>query len=278
MGACHDHRVEAHEPIVGPHQIAFEAFGVRLMVSTSDPEALDMVLATLPPGWRECPAEDARPQFALLRELAGTYTLTRDGSALHQGLELDLCAGLLDGQLRGEVSTRAQDWVFVHAGVVAHEGRIALLPGKSFAGKTTLTAALVRLGATYYSDEFGVLDGKGLVHPYAKGLSLRDNGRMQPSDTPVERLGGTAGTEPLPVGLVALTHYRRDGSWQPKRLSPGEGALALLPHTMPVRTRPAASMRAVTSALGRGALVLQSPRGEAEELAPLLLDELARRP
>src|SRR5207247_125098 len=83
-----------------------------------------------------------------------------------------------------------------HAGAVAHRGRIALLPGQSFAGKTTLTAALVELGALYYSDEFAVLDADGLVHPYAKDLSIRDHGRMQRSDTPVETLGGLAGRVP----------------------------------------------------------------------------------
>jgi hypothetical protein len=99
---------------------------------------------------------------------------------------------------------------------------------------------------------------------------------MQRSDTPVERLGGTAGIEPLPVGLVAITQFRRDGSWEPRRLSPGEGVLALLPHTMPARTRPASSLRALTRALSRGAVVLQGARGEARDLAPRLLDELAR--
>jgi len=268
--------VAALDPTVVPHQIAFEAFGVRLSVSTTDAEAFDMVLPLLPPGWRECAPEGAEPRFALLRELAGTYTLARDGSALHQGLDLDLCVGLLDGQLRSEVSTRTTDWVFVHAGVVAHGGRAALLPGESFAGKTTLTAALVALGAVYYSDEFAVLDDDGLVHPYAKGLSLRDNGRMQRSDTPVEDLGGVSGDDPLPLGLLVLTVYRPTGEWLPRRLTPGQGALALLPHTMSARTRPAASLRAVSRALGRGAVVLQSDaRGEAEDLAPLLLAELA---
>jgi hypothetical protein len=42
-----------------------------------------------------------------------------------------------------------------------------VLPGKSFAGKTTLVAALVRAGAEYWSDEYAVLDANGDVHPYA---------------------------------------------------------------------------------------------------------------
>jgi hypothetical protein len=264
------------DPAASAHQVAFEAFGVRLSVLTSDTEALDMVLGILPPGWEECSAEGIEPRFAVLRELAGTYTLSRDGDALHQGVELDLIVGLLDTQLRSELSRRAPDRVFVHAGAVAQGGRVALLPGGSFAGKTTLTAALVRLGAVYYSDEFAVLDDDGLVHPYPRGLSLRDNGRMQRADTPVERLGGVAGSEPLPVGLVVLTEYRPGGEWSPTRLSPGRGALALLPHTMPARARPGPSLHALARAMSRDPVILQSDRGEADEVAPLILAQLTR--
>jgi hypothetical protein len=32
-------------------------------------------------------------------------------------------------------------------------------------GKTTLVVALLRAGAHYYTDDFALLDGDGLVHP-----------------------------------------------------------------------------------------------------------------
>ena len=65
------------------------------------------------------------------------------------------------------VANYAPDRVFVHAGVVAWRGRALVLPGTSFAGKTTLVAELVRAGAIYYSDEYAVLDEQGRVHPYS---------------------------------------------------------------------------------------------------------------
>jgi hypothetical protein len=142
----------------------------------------------------------------------------------------------------------------------------------SFAGKTTLVAALVRAGARYYSDEFAVLDKNGLVHPYAKPLSLRDENHIQ-NEHSVESLGGTAGDEPLPVGAIAVTSYRPGGEWQPRRLTPGEGAMAMLANTVPARERPEESLRAVKLAVD-GAVVLESERGEADALAPLLLAEL----
>ena len=61
---------------------------------------------------------------------------------------------------------RAQDCLFVHAGVVGWQGKAILIPGRSFSGKTTLVKALIEAGATYYSDEFAILDRQGLVHPY----------------------------------------------------------------------------------------------------------------
>src|ERR671929_229610 len=87
-----------------------------------------------------------------------------------------------------------------HAGVVGWQGRAILIPGRSFSGKSTLVAALVRAGATYYSDEFAVLDERGRVHPFPKKLSMRLEGSARPRFAPVEELGGRRGTTPLRVG------------------------------------------------------------------------------
>ena len=48
------------------------------------------------------------------------------------------------------VAERAPDHLFVHAGVVGWEGRAIVMPGASFAGKTTLVQAWLEAGATYY--------------------------------------------------------------------------------------------------------------------------------
>src|SRR5207249_290373 len=74
------------------------------------------------------------------------------------------------------IAEAARRKLFVHAGVVGWRGRAILIPNKTFTGKTTLVAEFVRAGATYYSDEFAVLDGQGRVHPFPRPLSLRANG------------------------------------------------------------------------------------------------------
>jgi hypothetical protein len=132
----------------------------------------------------------------------------------------------------------------------------------------------VRAGATYYSDEFAVIDAAGLVHPFAKPLSVRQEGGPTLA-TPVEALGGRAGAQPLKPLLVALATHKPEARWRPARLSPGQALLALLAHTVPVRRRPAASLRALGKAL-RGVWVLRGPRGDAAATAGMLLRSAER--
>jgi hypothetical protein len=90
---------------------------------------------------------------------------------------------------------------------------------------------------------------------------------------PVEQLGGVAGVDPLPVGLAIGTHFRPGTEWQPRRLSPGAGALLTLEHALTAQVRPEQTLRVLKKALD-GALILQGERGEADQVAGELLDTL----
>jgi hypothetical protein len=260
----------------GPNEIAFEAYGVCLAVGADTPEILDRIRPLLPPGWRPCPRSAVERRFGIVRNDRGTYALTRNDKDLASGdgLELDLVLELLDTQLRLHLGRTAPDTIFIHAGVVAHDGRMIVIPARSFGGKTTLVAALVRAGAIYYSDEFAVIGRDGLVHHYAKPLSLRESGIAQ-VDHAIESLGGIAGDEPLPLGMIVVTTYKPGAEWNPRQLSPGAGAMALLANAVPAQERPREVMAAISRAADN-AIVLESDRGEADDVAPLLLAELER--
>jgi hypothetical protein len=209
----------------------------------------------------------------ILAEDDGTYSVFKDRARVSDSQTLELSLIMLEGQLRGHVAYQSPDRTFVHAGAVGHEGRALIFPGHSFAGKTTLVAALVRAGAVYYSDEFAVLDADGLVHPYPKPLSLRDEPAAGQAETNVEELGGVAGVEPLPLGLAVFTYYRPGAEFRPDSISPGAAALELVSHTVSVRARPDAAMRALTRALA-DATALKGQRGEAHEIADRLLESV----
>jgi hypothetical protein len=169
------------------------------------------------------------------------------------------------------VAEHAVGRVFVHAGVVAIGGRAVVLPGRSLSGKSTLVEALVRAGATFYSDEYAVLDGHGRVHPFAAPLQRRvSNGA--PLLVPPAQLGG-AGERPLPVGLVVLTRYRAGARYRPRALSAAGGVLQLLRHTIPARARPEATLTTLRRAV-KGAKVVTGARGEAD-LASIVISQLA---
>jgi hypothetical protein len=255
-------------------EISFEAYGVPLAVRATHQGILERARPYLPPGWKPSPPEKALRRFEIRQDGPDRYSLLKDDRVEGGGLGLELSVLMLDTELRLFIARKAPGLIFVHAGVVAHNGRALVIPGLSFAGKTSLVAALVREGAHYYSDEFAVLDVDGLVHPYAKPLSIRDHNRIQ-FEHDVETLGGVAGEGALPVGLVAVTTYKPGAVWQPKQLSAGEGAIAVLANTVPARERPQEALHAIKHAL-EGAVVLESDRGEAEELAPILLAELEK--
>jgi hypothetical protein len=148
------------------------------------------------------------------------------------------------------------------------------MPGESHAGKSTLVAALVRAGAVYLSDDFAPFDTAGVVHPYARPLSIRSDGSAQ-VDYDVGSLGGVAGVEPVSLGLVALTRYREGAQWEPQQLSAGDAVLALMANAVRVRAQPEQTLQALSRSID-GALALQSERDEADAVAPLLLEELDR--
>jgi len=82
--------------------------------------------------------------------------------------------------------------------VVAWEGKGIVIPGRSFSGKSTLVAELLRAGATYYSDEYAVFDKHGRVHPFPKDLEMRTNGDWKQTRHAAESFGGRTGAKPIP--------------------------------------------------------------------------------
>jgi hypothetical protein len=256
------------------------SYGRRIGVRVNDPEPLRRIESLLPPGWTPSPSPvvgrlysvfvgGESPRAGMRRlHLAYANTLriarTADLEAVLEGFESDL---------RLYIAERALGRVFVHAGVVAWRGRAIVIPGRSFSGKSSLVAALVRAGATYYSDEYAVFDARGRVHPFPAPLSLRGAEGERPTKHSPESLGGRPGTRPLPVGLVAVSEYRQGARWRPRRLTPGQAVLALLAHTVPARERPAAALATLKRAVV-AAPVLKGTRGEASEVADVLLENV----
>jgi hypothetical protein len=254
--------------------VAVEAFGVTVAV-TADPQHFAAIRDFLPPCARRVRDPPERGRFALVKDTDdGLLRVVCDERSITGPSDLRLALGILDAELRMYIALHAPDHVFVHAGVVGVEDRAIVLPGRSFAGKTTLVAALVKAGAEYSSDEYAVLDADGLVHPYPKPLSMRINDTRETDEQPVESLGGRAGDRPLPVAVIAFTSYRPGAAWALRTRTAGEGAVKLLEHSIAARSRPEQVLAAVRRAV-TDAVVLEGERGDAGQAASALLSQQA---
>jgi hypothetical protein len=264
----------------------FVAYGVRIGLNVDCRALLDTLehdpaRMHLPFGWRVL--EDHEPEtpesvrYELRSAVSGdawpSYRLHAGTTLLTEARRLTDVGLALAAHAEPFVAERAPDHLFVHAGVVGWEGRAIVMPGASFAGKTTLVQAWLGAGATYYSDEFAVLDRAGRVHPFARPLAIRERATGLTRRLPPVALGATPGTMPLPIGLVLVTRYRAGAGWQPRRLTAARTLLALMRHTVAARGDPAHSMPILKQAVSQG-IALVGPRGEARPLVAAVLRQL----
>ncbi len=261
---------------------SFTAYGLRFGLRSNDFVVLEQAARHLPLGWQPTPTSKVDILYSLWlapprqgKEQPNHHLLYCGSDLLSHTLELSLLLTTFEQHTELLTTFRASDCLFVHAGVVGWQEQAIVIPGRSMTGKTSLVRALVEAGATYYSDEFAVLDKEGLVHPYPRPLSIRDDNRQPGRKTPVESLGGQIGVEPLPVGLIVVTEYQPEATWQPRQLTPGQALLAMMDNTVAARRNPAHSMPILKQAV-TAAVTLKSKRGEGGEVAPLLLSRLEK--
>ena len=260
--------------------LCFTSYGVRAGIRVNRKGMLDQILPYLPPGWKESRSQnvDRLYSFVIGGEARGgkrgRHNLVyADETRIARTPKLHQAIDAFESDLQLFVAETAPRRVFVHAGVVGLRGRAIVIPGRSFSGKTSLVAALVKAGATYYSDEYAVLDERGRVHHYARPLSIRENGHLEkPKKYRVESLGGTSGVKPLPVGMVVVSKYQAGARWRPRRLSEGEGALELMANTVSARRQPEAMLEAIRGVVSL-APVLKGARGEARQVVEFIFEK-----
>ncbi|MEP0773604.1 MAG: hypothetical protein HRF46_04485 [Acidobacteriota bacterium] len=256
---------------------SIDAYGVTIGVRATDGRVLERLRQAVPFGAR--PSRRRRVDY-LYSVVVGSldagarprrfHLVYSDLRKLVRTLDLEQVVEALEQDMTLEMGARTRRWVFVHAGVVAWRGRALLLPGRSFAGKSTLVEALVRAGAVYYSDEYAVLDLEGRVHPYPRPLSRRAAGEFKGRPVALAALGGEAGDRPLEVTAVVFTHFREGARPRWRALSPGQGLLGLVENAVAARTRTELVMP-VLMKVAQGAALFKGVRGEAAEVVPRLL-------
>ena len=263
--------------------IAVIAYGVRVGIRANQPGVIEQYLSSLPPSWKLARSPNVERLYSIIARGEGRgrgakryHAVYADGERIARVKRLEQAADAFENDVQLYVAEMSPRRVFVHAGVVGWGGQAVVIPGRSFSGKTTLTAALVKAGCVYYSDEYAVLDAAGRVHPYTRRLGIREGEKFEPATRyEVESLGGKRGTRPLPVALVIVSQYKPGARWRPRRLTAGEGALAMLENTVSARREPQAAFATLRRVVAE-AVALKGTRGEAQQVVDFIFETLAR--
>lgn len=221
------------------------------------------VLHQLPPFYEQGTSADVTATFSTDGDLT-TLHLDEDGLGLTmpRGPELYRAAA---SRIELVLVDRLPALTAVHAGVVADADGVVLLPGRSMAGKSTLTRALVEAGARYWSDEFALVDAEGRVHAYPRAMTMRT---PTGSERHVPEDHATTGDSDN-ARLVALLRYD-DNGWRTRDLTPGEATLGLIDNCVSVRRDPAKALTALTR-LAERARSIEGTRGDATDTVTHLL-------
>ncbi len=208
------------------------------------------------------------------KDIAGpdSYEARVNGTSLRRRMSAQLALTFMERHVPEAVAVLSSDFVLLHAAVVGWRGRAVLLPGSSWSGKTTLAMALVEAGATYYSDEYAVLDRNAHVHSYLRSPRVRA-GNETASRLASAMSRGLPSPPPLPVGLVLISSYSENAVWSPRPLTCSQALFEMLAHTIAVRYKPELSLR-VLRGVSSAARSFQSQRGEARATAKAMLSLL----
>ena len=213
------------------YRFGVRAFGCNILVETSDHEAHSVleryVFPSLPRMNGAGGPHDLRLRIVAV---ADRFEMSVDDAAVASasraiGLVPDLIRALDEAVVQHLTDLRA-----VHAGAVMLNGRALLLPGTTHAGKSSLIAELLRRGATYFSDEYALIDAYGRVHPYPRPLLLRNGG---PEKIPVlpEEYSASVGHASVPVGWILSLEHVPGCVWNLATIPQSEAVLTLLRNT-----------------------------------------------
>jgi hypothetical protein len=255
------------------------AYGVKIGIRSNRPECLERVRQHLPHACTIIQSPIVDRVYSIVIGGTGPKSSARRSSLLYaddirlqRSLDVDEVFDRFESDLRLFVAELAHDRVFVHAGVVAWAGKAIVIPGRSFSGKSTLVAELLRAGAVYYSDEYAVFDKRGRVHPFQKDLEMRNNGGWKQTRHAAASFGGQTGVKPIPVGKILVTRFKTGSRWRPRQLSQGKALLALLANTVSARRHPEKALEILQKVVAE-AKTFQGIRGEAKQLIPRILEK-----
>ena len=259
---------------------SFKAYGVFIGIESNLDlqkeinETLDLVL---PLGHEKINWREIEHLFTIERKEADLCGLYKNGEVVVLRVSSKILFEFFKLEVRNTIIEFAVNRIFIHAGAVAWKGKSIIFPAQSLEGKSSLTVEFIKRGATYYSDDFAVIDEEGQLHPFPRLISLRTNIHSYVQENfPPEKFNAKVGIDHLPVGMVLITRYESEAQWKPEVLSAGEGIMKILPHTATIRDKPEFTLNVLNKMI-KNAIIVETKRNEAKKFVDLLLQYFERK-
>lgn len=126
------------------------------------------------PGFADFYVNMGRPG-GLRRLVRRQVHFDHDGHAPFKPLPIDQAFPMFEWSMNWCVSSRAHDYLVIHAAVIERNGCAAILPAPPGSGKSTLCAALVQRGWRLLSDELTLVRvADGQIVPLPRPVSLKN--------------------------------------------------------------------------------------------------------
>jgi hypothetical protein len=253
------------------------AFDCTVRVATESAHAYSVLDRYIFPSFPRADLNSAHPEiFIRIAQSAGEFhLLVDDAPVVSASQAIELVPHLIhavDETVVQHLSTLRA----VHAGTVLWNGRALLIPGKTHSGKSSMVAELLRRGATYFSDEYALVDAEGRVHPYPRPLLLRNDSDEQFPVLPGE-CNAEVGKAPAPVGWILLLEYQPGSAWSIQAVPQSLALLGLLQNT-PHALADSPQMASAFQSAVAGAACYAGCRPDAVDAAEKILELIGRQP
>jgi hypothetical protein len=255
----------------------YSAFGVSWEIRADDVSAYHLLLDRLPSvstptsGRTMARTYVFRTLPSSASEGEVSYMLAADERPLVRSSEPEVVADAFEDDLKCLLAERSPRKIFLRAGVVGWRDRAIVIPGVPHSGKSTLVRALVGCGATYYSDEYAVIEGNTVLPFPARSANWTLPGTAL--SYWMDELGKNGELKPLPIGLVLFAPYQAGAVFKPKLLPRGRSLLGMFKHAVASQRNPERVLRAL-EVVSRRCNGLEGVRGDAHTAASYLIDRL----
>lgn len=260
-----------------PYNIYFSFHHLKCCLSFDDISYTDKLKSLLPPYHKLSNSGESKPKFSLItsggEETKGFYL---NGERILQFEKFDdTTFEAVESKIQLALAVALPPKMFfLHAGAVAFKDFGIIIPGKSFAGKTTLTREFLKNGARYYSDDCAVIDKEGRLYAYSKTLSIR-NSLQQGEIYKAEDVGAVTGCNPIPVRMIIFAEYKKRQKLRLEKIGAGEAVMQLaknLFYPASMTLYPSETLQALAK-LANDSIILYGKRGDAPEVVETVLKE-----